>query len=213
MTNIKSKLSTAVISDTLDEMGYTNQMLSIEIKPNFKEAKIFGPVRIMTIKILNKNESYLDVYKGLYFLESLNKGEVLIVSNPLDSSAFFGELMSTLAKYKGLDGVLIDGCTRDKLETIKMHYPVFSKKNIARDIRKRGIVDKVDAKKVIITGVNIRRGDYLFGDLDGVIIIPKKIKDMVIKKAIIKINLELKIKRELRRGLPVKKIIKKFGKF
>ncbi|MDO8556796.1 MAG: cytidyltransferase, partial [Nanoarchaeota archaeon] len=100
MRNCKNILSTALISDILDELGYKEQMLPIQIKPNFLAAKIFGRARIMTLKHLSKKENYKDVYKGLYFLETLKKGEILIVANGFSEHAFFGELMATLARNK-----------------------------------------------------------------------------------------------------------------
>jgi len=144
MKDYKSLISSAIISDVLDAMGYYSQMLPLEIKPNFLEAKVFGRARTMKIKLLKKGDDYADVYKGLYFLEKLNAGEVLVVAKGFPNFAFFGELMSTLAKYRGVDGVIIDGCTRDYVETVKMQYPVFSRMNFARDIKKRGIIDKLD---------------------------------------------------------------------
>jgi len=121
MKKIKNEISMALISDILDEEGYKNQVLPMSIKPNFETAKILGQARIMTLKKLSKKDNYQDVYKSLYFLESLNKGDVLIVGNGFEKYAFFGELMSTLAKSKGVDGTIVDGATRDKLETIEFH--------------------------------------------------------------------------------------------
>lgn len=213
MKDIKLKLSSAIISDVLEEMGFLNQMLSIKIKPNFIDAKIFGKARIITLKKLEKREDYSKVYKGLYFIESMNKGDLLIVANAFDNCAFFGELMSTLARYKGIEGVIIDGCTRDKLETIKMNYPIFSKDNIARDIKNRGVVDKIDLINAKVGGVIINKGDYLFGDLDGVVVIPYKIREEVILKSFKKVNLESKIKKSLKLGVSTKKLFKDFGEF
>jgi len=213
MKNLKNKLSVALISDILDKEGFKGQMLPIEIKPNFPEAKIFGKVRIMSLKPLNRKESYKEVYRGLYFIESLNKGDVIIVANGFEDYAFFGELMSTLSKTKGLGGAIIEGVTRDKAETIKMKYPVFAKNNIARDIKKRGIVDKIDLDSVKIGKTLIKKGDYVFGDIDGVIIIPSKIKDAVIKNALRAAKTEFKIKNSIKQGNNIKSIINKFGEF
>ncbi|MFA5724352.1 MAG: RraA family protein [Candidatus Pacearchaeota archaeon] len=213
MEEIKEKLSTALLSDIMDELGFKNQMLPIEIKPNFNEAKIFGKARIMKLKEITKDEDYSDVYKGLYFLESLNKGDILVVANAFDAYAFFGELMSTLAKSKGVEGTIVDGCTRDKMETIKLKYPVFAKNNIARDIKKRGIVGEVDANSTKIGDAVIKMGDYLFGDIDGVIVIPFEIKENVIKKALKIYDLEEDIKESITKGVKVEDLLDKFGEF
>lgn len=213
MKNVKKKLSTALVSDLLDEMGHKNQLLPIGIKPNFEKAKIFGKARIITLKKIGKKEKYSDIYKSLYFLESLDNGDVLVVANGFEDYAFFGELMSTLAKSKGVEGAIIDGCTRDKLETIKMKYPVFSKKNIARDIKKRGIVDEIDVRSTKIGKTIIRKGDYLLGDLDGVIVIPKEIFNKTIQKALKIFENEKSIKEAIMKGQSVKNLLKNFGEF
>ncbi len=213
MKKFKDKISTALVSDLLDELGHKNQMLPIKIKPNFEKAKIFGKARIMSLKKMSKNEKYSDVYKGLYFLESLDKGDVLVVANGFEDYAFFGELMSTLAKSRGVEGAIIDGCTRDKLETIEMKYPVFAKRNIARDIKKRGIVDKLDLKSTKIGKVKINKGDYLLGDLDGVIVIPHEIIEEVVEKSLNILRNENAIKKAMAKGKSVNELLNKFGEF
>jgi len=213
MDKLKDNLSTALISDILDEEGFRNQMLPIDIKPNFPEAKIFGKAKIMSLKPIKEGESYQEVYKGLYFLESLDKGDVIIVANGFKDYAFFGEIMSTLSKVRGIEGTIVEGCTRDKAMTTKMRYPVFAKDNIARDIKKRGIVDKVDVNSVKIGEVLVRKGDYVFGDIDGIIIIPAEIKDHIIEKAIKVAEIESQIKKSINEGNSVKDIRGKFGEF
>lgn len=213
MKDVLDRLSTAAISDIMDRLGYLNQMLPIEIKPNFNEAKIFGKARIIKLKALVDDKNYKKVYDGLYFLESLGKGDVLVVSNALKDNSFFGDLMSNLARSKMVEGVVIDGCTRDKLETVKLKYPVFARDNYARDIKKRGIVDKVDDESTEIGGVKINKGDFLFGDLDGVIVIPQELKDFTIEQCLKVYDLEQNIKKYINNGTSIGKIIRKFGDF
>ena len=212
MKDIIDILSTALVSDILDEAGHPNQLLPIEIKPNFADAKIFGKAKIMSLKEIG-NENYQRVYDGLYFLESLTKGDVLIVANGFKDQAFFGELMSTLAKVKGVEGTIVDGCTRDTFMTNSLKYPVFAKNTTARDIKKRGIVDRVDLDQVIIGGVLIRKGDYILGDIDGVIVIPSEINDFVIAQALKIYENEFKIKQSMIEGHSIKEILEKFGEF
>ncbi len=89
--NIKEYISTALISDILDDMDYQKQMLSVEIKPNFHEAKLFGYARTLKLKTLSPKDDYRDIYKGLPFIESMNEGEILIVSGGSKKYAFFGD--------------------------------------------------------------------------------------------------------------------------
>src|SRR3989344_7196808 len=141
--NKMDKLTSAVVSDTLESMGYLQQMLPLYLKPNMTHAKVIGRARTMTLKKLADNDSPKEVYKGLYFLETLKENEVLIVANGFGDMAFFGGLMATLAKSRGIRGTIIDGCTRDFSETVEISYPVFSKNHYARDVKNKAIVDTI----------------------------------------------------------------------
>jgi len=209
--NLKKTLNTAILSDVMDDMGYQYQMLPIEIKPNYPEAKFFGRARTMSLRpILNGN--YHEIYKGILFLENMKPGEVLMIGNAFFNYAFFGELMSTVAKKKGVDGVVIDGCTRDHMITVKMKYPVFAKNHYARDIKNRGIVNTLDLE-IRIGEVSIKPGDYVFGDADGIIVIPRRIENDVINKALQIADLEEKIKQKVTKGVSVQQIMNELGEF
>lgn len=196
----------------MDSKNLTNQLLPFDIKPNIPNTKIFGKAQNISLKPIENEKNYKKVYKGLFFLESLKKGDILVVANGVTDYAFFGELMSNLARIKGVEGVVIDGCTRDYAKTIKMKFPIFSKNNFARDIYKRGIIDKIDIT-VKIGGVKIRSNDYIFGDIDGVIIIPHEIIHDVLNEAIIASDREKKILRKIKGGLSVKEIFNEYGEF
>jgi len=212
MIDYKSRISAAIISDVLDELGYTRHLLPPDIKPNFVNARLFGRARTMTLKPITNREDYQEVYRGLYFLERLDKGEVLVVGNGFDELAFFGELMATLAQYRGIDGTIVDGCTRDAAETVKMCYPVFARTNYARDIKKKGIVDELDSL-VVIGECTIHPGDLLFGDYDAVAIIPREIENEVLTRCIAIADLEEKIKKDIKRGVSANDLIRDRGEF
>lgn len=212
MIDYKSYISSAVISDVLASLGYENQLLPNEIKPNFLKARIFGRARTLTLKELSNGQDYRGIYKSLNFVAGLNSGEVLVVANGFNKLAFFGELMATLAQCRGVDGVVIDGCTRDTVETIEMGYPVFARAHYARDIKKRGTIDALDTK-VHIGECTIQPGDLLFGDYDAVAVIPQKIQRKVIARCIEVVNLEKRIKEDIRQGVDIKDILRKRGEF
>ncbi|HIJ13726.1 TPA: RraA family protein [Candidatus Woesearchaeota archaeon] len=210
--NVKKYISTALISDILDDMGYQKQVLSVEIKPNFHEAKIFGYARTLKLKTLSPKDDYRDIYKGLSFIESMNTGEVLIVSGGSKKYAFFGELMSTLAQKRNVEGAIIDGLTRDSAQTRKMKFPVFSRDNYARDIKKRGIIVAQDVS-VYVDKVQVNKGDLIIGDCDGVIIVPQSLENDVLNRALESAKLEERIKKAITNGVSVEQILKQNGEF
>ena len=210
--NIKKDISTALISDILDDMGYQKQMLSVEIKPNFHEAKILGYARTLKLNLLSPKDDYRDIYKGLPFIESMNEGEILVVGGGSKKYAFFGELMSTLAQKRNVEGAIIDGLTRDSVQTRQMQFPVFSRDNYARDIKKRGIITAQDVS-VYIDEVQINKGDLIIGDGDGVIIVPRNLENTVLNRAFESARLEERIKKAINDGVPVEQILKQNGEF
>lgn len=142
----------------------------------------------------------------------MKEGEVLIVSGGSKKYAFFGELMSTLAQTRKVEGAIIDGLTRDSAQTRYIQFPVFSRDNYARDIKKRGIVEAEDIS-VYINRVKINKGDLIIGDYDGVIIVPAQLEETVLNRALESAKLEERIKAAIRAGIPIKDILTKNGEF
>ena len=212
MVNYKEQISTPIISDTLDSIGYEHQMLPVGIKPNFLTAKIFGRARTMKLERITEGTDYRDVYQSLYFVEGMKAGEVLVVANAFQELAFFGELMSTLAQRSGVDGAIVDGCTRDYVETVQMGFPVFSRNSYARDIKKRGIATDFN-EPAQVGDVLVKPGDLIFGDHDGVVVIPTVAEQEVLDKCIEVANLEEQIKKDIAAGISVDKLLRKRGEF
>jgi regulator of RNase E activity RraA len=120
--------------------------------------------------------------------------------------------MSTLAQIKGVEGAIIDGLTRDSAQTRAIQFPIFSRDNYARDIKKRGIIASKD-ETVYIDKVRVDKGYLIIGDSDGVIIVPKNIEEEIIARAIKSAKLEYRIKIAIKTGVPVKTIIEQNGEF
>ncbi len=86
---------------------------------------------------------------------------------------FFGELNANLAIRAGAVGAIIDGVTRDTRDTVGMGFPVFAKGHYCKDTRKRGVVTSRN-RTVLIDDISIHKDDLIFGDTDGIVIIPKQ---------------------------------------
>lgn len=212
MIQYKDRLATAVFSDVLDDMGYRNQMLPMTIKPNIPEAKICGRARTLQLKALEQGEDPRGIYRSLGLVQRLEAGEVLVVGGGFETYAFFGELMSTLAQQRGAAGVIVDGCTRDYAETVRLAFPVFARGTYARDVKGRATVKEMDMA-VVVGDVTIVPGQLLFGDYDGVIAIPAEVEEQVLQRALEVVTLEDKIKNDLKSGRQVEDILKQCGDF
>ena len=166
-------LYTAVLSDVMDRMGFWNQVMDYKINPLERNMRCFG--RAFTVLA---GEVYQDTDTP-YTLEieavdSLGKGNIMVVTqNGCESASFWGELLSTSAQFKGANGIIIDGFTRDAAGIIELGFPVFARGLTPADSKGRLEVLELNVP-IRCGGVLVNPGDYIFGDIDGVCAIPKE---------------------------------------
>ena len=207
--NIKNHLSSAMLSDILDELGIKGVIKNL--KPNFP-SKIFGRAKTLRLRNKKDNEDYKKIYEALKSYETISDNDIIVIENELPDFAYFGEMNANLAIRAGSSGVIINGKTRDTLEVLKLNLPVFSKGSICVDVKKRAVLDSIN-KKITIEGIDIFPEDLIFGDSEGIIVIPKKNKDQILKKAFEIISKEKTILQDIALNLDIAKIIKKNGYF
>ena len=215
---MKDYLFTGVIGDVMDKMGYLNQFLSPQIKPLRADMLIAG--RAMTVleaDVFNEisvsgNNPLLDKPFGLMLeaLDDLKKDEVYICTGSSPTYALWGELMSTRAMKLGSNGAVVNGFSRDTNGILKLNFPTFSYGSYAQDQGPRGKV--IDFRvEIEMNGVRIKSGDIVFGDIDGVLIIPKEIENDVIKGALEKAMGEKTVQQAIENGMGAKDAFDKFG--
>ncbi|MFA5859474.1 MAG: RraA family protein [Elusimicrobiota bacterium] len=162
-----------MFSDELDKMGYRDQVIS-GLRMNNIFGKIYGKARTVKIKTVKTADEKIRV--GLGFLEQLNKGEILCVQGSREF-AYFGELMSRLSLRRKVGGVVVGGLTRDTLFTNTItELTIFAEGYSPKDIKGRGCVEATDVV-IKIGKVSIKPNDLIYGDSDGVVVIPEKAKD------------------------------------
>ena len=221
-TLMKEKLYTPVVGDILDQMGYNHQFLPASIRPLASQV----PAALITAV---KGENWMklagfactvlenDVYSMPkkpfgYMTEALDqlKPNEIYIATGAHHSALWGELLTASAKARGAAGAVLDGYTRDTAMVLEQDFPVFCSGTWAQDSSIRTYV--FDYRCDIEIGqVTIRDGDIVFGDVDGVLIIPREIAEEVIKKALVKASTEKTMRRAIENGMPVTDAFKKFG--
>ncbi len=209
--NLELLLSSALLSDILDDMGLSG-VLSSKFQLNIPNRKIFGRAKTLQIDLCADDDDYKKIYDSLHLYDHIVSNDVIIVANNIPDFAFFGELNANLAIRSGACGAIIDGVTRDTKETADIGFPVFSKGNYCKDTRMRGIVTSRN-KTVVIDGVSIHKDDLIFGDKDGIIVIPKKHEKPIIENALKKMEQERNILIDIARGVPTSSLIEKYGLF
>lgn len=208
--SMQRELYSAVIGDILDDFGFTSQMMKPEIQPIWNDAVICG--RAMTVLSADVYQRPKNPYSlALEALDNLKPNELYVVAtNSSKRYACWGELMSTAAKARGARGTVIDGFTRDTKGIIAIQYPVFASGCWSCDTRGRG---EVIAYNVPIEcgGVKVESGQILFGDRDGVVVIPKEVEEETIKKSFEKARGEKRVKKALEAGMSAREAFAKFG--
>lgn len=207
---LKEELFSAIIGDILDTIDLKKQFLPPMIKPINNLVKLVG--RAMPVI----EQDITDVTEkpfGLMFdaLDQLKQNEVYIATGASPSYALWGGLMTTRAKKLGAEGAVLIGYHRDTLEIQEQGFPCFSLGSYAQDQGVRGKV--VDYRCPVVThnGVKINPGDMVYGDLDGVVLIPKRVEEEVIEQAREKIAGEDKVRKAIETGMSTKEAFRKYG--
>ena len=214
----RKELFTALVGDVLDKMGYLHQFLSPSIKPLRSDMVTIG--RAMPVleadmfmeKAIGTQNPLMEKPFGIMFeaLDSLQPDEVYICSGSSPRSALWGGLMSPRATKLGAAGAVDDGFSRDTPEILKLGFPTFSMGTYAQDQGPRGKV--IDYRVPIeFNGIRVNPGDIVFGDLDGVIIVPKEAVNEACEAAIEKARGEKLVKKALEEGMSTVEAFAKFG--
>ena len=214
---MKKELYSAVIGDILDKMNYRHQFLPQRIQPMREEMVVAG--RAMPVLEADAFEELSDgqnpIMKknfGLMLeaLDDLKENEVYICSGSSPSYALVGELMCTRMKILKAAGAVVNGFHRDTRGILELNFPCFSYGRYAQDQGPRGKV--IDYRVPIeMDGVRINPSDIIFGDLDGVLVIPKEVETEVIQKAYEKATGEKMVAEAIRGGMSTVESFAKHG--
>jgi len=207
---IERSLYTAVVSDSLDELGYANQAMREYLRPLLPETCFAGRAR--TISCVDVYHSMLNPYeKEIEALDSILEDEVVVVSTGQSKrNAPWGELLSTAARARGARGAVIDGLVRDVRKILQLGFPVFAAGVKPVDSKGRGIVYDYNVP-VECGGVVTCPGDVVFADYDGVVVIPALVVPDVIRLATEKVRRENSSRAELMAGAFLKDVFRKYG--
>lgn len=220
---MKEKLYTPVVGDILDQLGYSHQFLPAYIRP--LEALVPAHAYIdpsqtdLRLKIAGyactvlENDVFEPPKKPFGYLtealDQLKSGDIYIATGA-HHSALWGELLTATAKKRGAAGAVLDGYSRDTPQVLSQNFPVFCSACWAQDSSIRTYV--CDYRCTIEIGqVTIHDGDLIFGDIDGVLVIPSRAMEEVIDKALIKASGEKTVRRAIEGGMTATEAFKKYG--
>ena len=189
-----SKLPTGNVADSVGPQFVMNSL----IKPIDPKSKMVG--RAVTVNCFPGDN--LALHQGM---EAAAAGDVLVFDcKGYTEAGHFGDMMATACKVKGIAGVVIDGSCRDSQDIIELGLPVF-----VRAFNPRGTVkESLGSVNVAIVcgGVSVKPGDIIFGDCDGVVVVPQEREDDVFAKALKKYDYEIGVRDKLLSGITTMKV-------
>jgi 4-hydroxy-4-methyl-2-oxoglutarate aldolase len=206
---MEETLYSPVIGDILDTMGLWHQFLPQPIQPLLVTMRVAA--RAMPVQLADawgKQESPFG--RMTEALDQIQSNEIYLVTGGSMNCAAWGEIMTATAKARGGAGSIVDGFHRDTPRVIEQQWPVFSRGRFAQDAGVRSKV--VDFRcPVEIGGVFIQPGDLIFGDLDGVVVVPRVVEEEVITRAVEKARAEKVVRKDIEAGLSSTEAFSKYG--
>jgi regulator of RNase E activity RraA len=213
----KQELFTAVVGDVMDKMGYTRQFLPADIVPLRQDMVVIG--RALPVLVADYFSERVQGHNGvgskpfgLLFeaLDDLKPHEIYLATGGSPTYALWGELLSIRARTLGAAGAVLNGYSRDTRGIMSLNFPVFSIGCYAQDQGARGKI--VDFRIPIEIGqVRITPGDIVFGDIDGVCVVPASIEQDIFRHALEKVRGEQQVRSALENGMSAVDAFAKFG--
>ena len=195
------KVRTSDVIDALDRYNiHDSTIVSEAIRPVFNDIKMAGVA--LTIRLLKTREPIPPMTPEEYeryvtewyskrnnaelFLNIAEPGNVLVAdAGGYTQVGFWGSFIALIARDKGIVGLVIDGGCRDIAEIRKERFPVFCKGVGRTETVGRQELRPEDVNiPVTVGGVLIEPGDFVMGDDDGVVVIPRNIADVVSLRAL-----------------------------
>lgn len=215
---MQKELFTCVVGDVMDKMELQHQFLPPQIQPVDREMVLMGrampvlSIDVFTERVAGTANKLMDKPFGLMLeaLDDLKKNEIYLNTGSSPRNAMWGELMSTRAMKLGCRGAVLNGYVRDTRAILKMKFPTFGFGSYGQDSAPRYKV--MDFRvPVEIGAVRVRPGDILFGDIDGVLVVPKEAETEVFTKALEKARGEKLVRKAIEAGSSAVDAFENFG--
>lgn len=207
-------LNAAVLSDTLDSLGLAQQAMKPFMRPLDDALVLVGRARTgLYMPVYAPPAAGENPYEvEIALVDDLRPGEVPVLAcdGPSERIAPWGELLSTASRARGAAGCVTDGLVRDVRQIREMRFPVFAGGIGPLDTKGRARMVERDVT-VQCAGVTVRPGDLVFGDVDGVVVIPQEAEAEVVRRALEKVSGETDTRAALERGEKLADVFRRIG--
>lgn len=211
------RLYTALIYDTLEiEFGMGGRAMDGGIYPLLHDMKVAGPAFTTVRRTTPIRDEYIHNMR-LGLVNSMTPGCVLLTDSQNNKNCGqFGEITATTMRAHGCVGAVIDGSTRDSTLLVKMGFPTFCRfRSPVEGLGRSITVDYM--VPIYVRGVDgmlrVDPGDYVFGDMDGVVIVPKELTVKVLEVAEKAYEAEKGSRAAMASGEDPFEVYNRFGRF
>ncbi len=211
LDHISQNLYTAVLSDSLDSLGYRRQVMRESIRPVYSKYQVIAGYA-HTIAFVDSDEILPNPFDAeIEAVDAIERDSIVVISTGNSiQNAPWGELLSTASVARGARGAVIEGFVRDVKMIEELGFPVFATGMKPLDSNGRGLLTSYN-KPIVCGEVEVKPGDLIVADFDGVIVIPTALIEATIERANAKVTGENNSRAELQKGAYLRDVYKKYG--
>ncbi len=207
---ICAHLTVPAVCDTLDSLGWPNQAMHQRLRPLDPERCVFaGRARTFKWNVMRERREHDPYALEIEAMDSLRPGDVVVHSTDRElKNAPWGDLMSTAACRRGVVGCVCDSLIRDCRRIRELGFPVFHVG--VRPLDSNGRCEVVAYDVAVECGeVTVSGGDLIFADVDGVVVVPRKLESRVLPLARERVDRESSARRALKSGSSLREVFDK----
>jgi len=212
LREVRARLYAAVLSDVLDEFGLRDQALPHRIRPLDESLVLAGFARTgLWRDVYHVAEDENPYELEIRIIDDLKPDDVVAFGcGATGRIAPWGELLTTAARARGAAGMVTDGFVRDIRGIRAAQFPAFHAGIAPLDSKGRGKVAAINVP-IECGGVHIAPGDLIFGDADGVVVVPRRVEEDVVRRAFDKVAKENTTRDELLNGAKLRDVFERHG--
>ncbi len=208
---LRLQLTSPLLSDIMDDLGLEKQIIT-SLNISLKGQRVLGRAATLKLRERRPEDDPKGIYDALRSYREVVDDDIIVVENEVSEFAYFGELNANLAIRAGAKGVVVGGKTRDSDAVARLGIPVFSRGSTCQDVKGRAVLESIQ-KPVEIDGVRVNPGDLVFGDSEGVVVIPRALEEQVLEKVQRSLDKESGIVRDIVYGKDPEELLLCHGVF
>lgn len=201
-----------VVHDIMRAMGLRNFTLPSEITPLLPEKTLCGPAFTIEGRIDDTADAHQTLLDWTGLLSKAPSGHIWVCQPHTHELAQMGELSAETLQKKGVLGCVLDGFARDTNFLIDIGFQTWRRGHTPKDIVGRWLPTGT-AVTIHIGDVMIEPGDFLLGDRDGMVRVPKALVAEITEKSVVAMNTESKVRAAIIGGMDPQQAYLKYGKF